>query len=58
MRPFAAPTNDQRDIVTPHAAFYSEESVAELRRRVAQQVGTRLDGDRPANVVNPEVLTS
>jgi D-3-phosphoglycerate dehydrogenase / 2-oxoglutarate reductase len=46
------PFNDPRVIVTPHAAFYSEESVAELRRRVAHQVGTRLTGGRPENVVN------
>lgn len=51
------PWNDPRVIVTPHAAFYSDESVAELRRRVAEQVGTRLTGVRPENVVNPDVLT-
>src|SRR4051794_4872417 len=50
------PYNDPRVIVTPHAAFYSEESVAELRRRVAHQVGQRLMGKRPENVVNPQVL--
>jgi len=50
------PYNDPRVIVTPHAAFYSEESVAELRRRVAHQVGTRLTGGRPEHVVNPDVL--
>ncbi len=50
------PYSDPRVIVTPHAAFYSEESVAELRRRAAQQVGVRLAGGRPENVVNPAVL--
>jgi D-3-phosphoglycerate dehydrogenase len=50
------PYNDSRVIVTPHAAFYSTESVEELRRRAAHQVGTRLRGGRPENVVNPEVL--
>jgi D-3-phosphoglycerate dehydrogenase len=50
------PWNDPRVIVTPHAAFYSDESVADLRRRAAHQVGTRLAGGRPENVVNPEVL--
>lgn len=50
------PYNDPRVIVTPHAAFYSEESVAALRRRVANQVGQRLAGSRPENVVNPQVL--
>ena len=50
------PWNDPRVIVTPHAAFYSSRSVAELRRRAAHQVGTRLSGGRPENVVNPDVL--
>jgi D-3-phosphoglycerate dehydrogenase len=50
------PYNDPRVIVTPHAAFYSSESVDELRRRVAHQVGTRLASGRPENVVNPDVL--
>jgi len=50
------PYNDPRVIITPHAAFYSEESVAELRRRVAHQVGQRLTGKVPENVVNPQVL--
>jgi D-3-phosphoglycerate dehydrogenase len=51
------PYNDRRVIVTPHAAFYSSESVDDLRRRAARQVGVRLAGGRPENVVNPEVLT-
>ena len=50
------PYTDRRVIVTPHAAFYSEESVAELRRRAAHQVGICLSGGRPENVVNPSVL--
>jgi D-3-phosphoglycerate dehydrogenase len=50
------PYDDPRVIVTPHAAFYSTESVDELRRRVAHQVGLRLTGGRPESVVNPEVL--
>lgn len=51
-----SPYNDPRVIVTPHAAFYSNESVEELRRRAARQVGVRLAGGRPENVVNPDVL--
>jgi D-3-phosphoglycerate dehydrogenase / 2-oxoglutarate reductase len=50
------PYNDPRVIVTPHAAFVSEESLANLRSRVARQVAARLSGRRPENVVNPEVL--
>jgi D-3-phosphoglycerate dehydrogenase len=51
------PYTDPRVLVTPHAAFFSEESVAELRRRAAHQVGTRLAGSVPENVVNPGVLS-
>jgi D-3-phosphoglycerate dehydrogenase / 2-oxoglutarate reductase len=47
-----APYNNARVIVTPHAAFVSEESLANLRSRVAQQVATRLLGGKPENVVN------
>ncbi len=50
------PYNDPRVIVTPHAAFVSEESLANLRQRVARQVVDRLQGRRPENVVNPQVL--
>jgi D-3-phosphoglycerate dehydrogenase len=47
-----APYNDPRVIVTPHAAFVSEESLENLRSRVARQVATRLIGGVPENVVN------
>lgn len=50
------PFNDPRVIVTPHAAFFSRESVTDLRRRVAEQVVERLHGRVPKFVVNPSVL--
>jgi D-3-phosphoglycerate dehydrogenase len=50
------PWNDPRVIVTPHAAFVSEESLADLRSRTARQVATWLSGGRPDHVVNPTVL--
>jgi D-3-phosphoglycerate dehydrogenase / 2-oxoglutarate reductase len=50
------PWNDPRVIVTPHAAFASQESLANLRARAARQVVTCLSGGRPENVVNPAVL--
>jgi D-3-phosphoglycerate dehydrogenase len=50
------PWNDPRVIVTPHAAFVSEESLENLRSRVARQVADRLQGKRPENVVNSAVL--
>ena len=46
---------DERVIVTPHAAFLSEDSLRELRSRTAQQVVDVLSGVRPEHVVNPEV---
>ena len=45
-------------ILTPHAAFYSEESVLELQRRTAGCVADVLRGKVPQNVRNPEVLKS
>jgi D-3-phosphoglycerate dehydrogenase len=51
-----APFDDPRVIVTPHAAFASEESLAELRARAARQVAARLAGRVPEHVVNREVL--
>ncbi len=51
------PWNDPRVIVTPHAAFVSEESLANLRGRTARQVADWLTGKRPENVVNPAVLS-
>jgi D-3-phosphoglycerate dehydrogenase len=44
-------------IATPHVAFYSEESVLELEVKAAENVAAILEGRRPENVVNPEVLT-
>lgn len=50
------PWNHPRVVVTPHAAFVSEESLANLRSRTAQQVAACLSGSLPENVVNPQVL--
>jgi D-3-phosphoglycerate dehydrogenase len=50
------PWNDPRVIVTPHAAFVSQESLDNLRSRVCRQVLDRLEGRLPENVVNPEVV--
>jgi len=43
---------NERVIVTPHAAFVSEESLVELRTRVARQIADRLTGKVPENIVN------
>lgn len=47
---------DERVIVTPHAAFVSQESLVELRTRAAQQIAAVLQGLRPENVVNPQIF--
>ncbi len=43
-------------IVTPHAAFYSQEAIADLQTRAARHVAQALTGDVPDHVVNPAVL--
>ena len=42
-------------IVTPHAAWYSEESIIELQESAAEEVARVLKGEWPLSVVNPEV---
>lgn len=46
---------DPRVIVTPHAAFLSQESLNDLRTRAMHQIADALQGRRPENVVNPEI---
>jgi D-3-phosphoglycerate dehydrogenase / 2-oxoglutarate reductase len=46
----------ERAIVTPHASFYSEEATLDLQHRAAACVHAVLSGERPDNIVNPEVL--
>jgi len=43
-------------ILTPHAAFYSESSFEELKKRTAQAVVDVLQGNVSSNLFNPEVL--
>lgn len=43
----------ERFIATPHAAFFSQESVENLQRLAATQVKTLLAGGTPENIVNP-----
>ena len=44
-------------ILTPHLAFYSQESVIELQTKAAQEVARALKGEPPRSPVNSEVLT-
>lgn len=43
-------------ILTPHVAFYSEESVRDLQIRAVQEVVRVLSGQQPRACLNPEVL--
>ena len=45
-------------ILTPHAAFTSEESIYDLEVTAAAEVARVLTGQMPESVVNPEVLSS
>jgi D-3-phosphoglycerate dehydrogenase len=45
-------------VVTPHTAFMSIESVAELRRKAAEQVVIALAGDTPPYAVNAEAVAA
>lgn len=43
---------DERVIVTPHAAFISEQSLAQMRREVMEQIVQVFRGEKPRNQVN------
>ncbi len=43
-----------RVVLTPHAAWYSEEGRADVERRTAREVARVLRGEWPASWVNPE----
>ncbi len=50
--PPATAPRTSRLIVTPHAAWYSERSEAEVHRRAAESVQVALEGSRPPRAVN------
>jgi D-3-phosphoglycerate dehydrogenase / 2-oxoglutarate reductase len=43
-------------ILSPHVAFYSDESIREMKRRAAESVSAVLLGGWPGSVVNKEVI--
>jgi len=43
-------------VFTPHVAFYSEESIAELQRAAATNVAAVLAGSPPGNIVNAAAI--
>ncbi|MQF69497.1 C-terminal binding protein [SAR202 cluster bacterium AD-804-J14_MRT_500m] len=58
----SSPPNDhplfqlQNLIITPHVAFFSQESTLELEHRAAREVIRVLNNDMPENLVNPQVI--
>ena len=46
----------QNVIITPHTAFFSQASTVELETRTAKEVVRVLAGQRPENLINPQVL--
>jgi D-3-phosphoglycerate dehydrogenase len=42
-------------IATPHAAYFSSAAVAQVPQRCGEEIARVLTGQRPLNVVNPEV---
>jgi D-3-phosphoglycerate dehydrogenase len=45
-------------ILAPHAGWYSDQSVQDLKRKTAEAAVAVLRGERPYSVVNPAVLSS
>ena len=43
-------------VITPHAAYYSDDALEYLQRSVAEEVVRVLRGDRPRSPVNPDVV--
>jgi len=46
---------DERVIVTPHAAFVSEQALHQMRTQAMQHIVSALSGHRPQNVINPQI---
>ena len=54
-----SPLLDRENVIlTPHTAFYSEESLLELQTKAAQDVAHVLSGEVPRYPVNPQVLAA
>jgi D-3-phosphoglycerate dehydrogenase len=43
-------------VITPHVAWYSEDSILELRRLATEQIISVLQGDKPRSLLNTEAL--
>jgi len=50
-----SPLADRDDVIlTPHAAFYSEESLADLNEHIAHDILAVFDGEQPSGYIDPE----
>jgi D-3-phosphoglycerate dehydrogenase len=49
---------DPGAVITPHAAFYSEEATVEQQRKAAEQVVAALSGEVPVYAVNADAVAS
>lgn len=49
---------NNRVLITPHAAFYSDEAFAELRRKTAMEAKRIIEGQEARNCVNREFLVA
>ncbi len=47
---------DERVIVTPHAAFVSDQALQQMRTQAFEQIVAALKGERPGNLVNPQAF--
>ena len=54
--PASALLQKENVIITPHTAFFSQASTLELEQRTAQEVVRVLNGKKPENLINPDVL--
>ena len=53
--PTESPLADRDDVfLTPHAAFYSEESLTDLNEQLGRDIGAVFAGERPEGLVEPE----
>ena len=50
--------NLENVIITPHTAFFSQESVIELEERAAKEVVRVIKGEMPDNIINPNVIST
>ncbi len=47
----------ERCLVTPHMAWYTEQSIERMRRLASREVARVLSGQLPINLVNPQIRT-